>query len=139
LTLLHSKGSVVSLQSYGQADQVEAFNLLKVFYVLRAIGFVCFLDEQTLVYLGTSRAILKFLRFAQDKVAKAEAGGTAKKEESEVSERGPQDYPFRPPNDFRHLVGAALSIGNWEFSAFEFKMLEDFCEQVVMEMLFDPS
>jgi hypothetical protein len=36
-------------------------------------------------------------------------------------------------------VGAALSIGNWEFSAFEFKMLEDFCEQVVMEMLFDPS
>lgn len=139
LGLLHSKGSVVNLKSHTQADQVEAFNLLKVFHVLKAVGFVYFLDELNLVYLGTARATIKFLRFAQEKIARSEGGSAAQQEGSEVSERGPQDYPFRPPKDFRDKIGTALEIGAWEFSAFEFKLLEDFCEQVVMEMLFDPS
>lgn len=139
ISLLHSKGSLLNLKTYTQADQVEGFNLLKVFYVLKAVGLVYFIDDSTLTYLGTNRCILKFFKFAKEKVGKVEPEVLPAPESSEQSQHGPQDYPFRPPRDFKHLIGQAVQIGNWEFSVFEFRLLEDFCEQVVMEMLFDPS
>lgn len=137
--LLQSKGSVLDLKSYVQIDQVGGFNLLKVFYVLKAAGFVYFIDDSKLTYLGTSRSILKFFKFAKDKVLRTEPEVETGPEKSEASDRGPQDYPFREPKDFKSLIGTGVSIGNWEFSAFEFNLLEDFCEQIIMEMHFDPS
>lgn len=137
--LLDTKGQVLNLKSFTHLDQVEGFNLLKVYSVLRAAGFVYFLNEVELVYIGTSRSVLKFFKFAIDKVARAEPEPAVKKEESDSSERGYQENPFRSPKDFRSVMGQTLQIGNWEFSAFEFRLLEDFCEQIIMEMLFDAS
>lgn len=136
---LITKGNVLFTDNYKNLSFSEVSNVLKIMYVLRAVGMLYFIDQQTFIFLGTTKTILKFIRFAKDKARKYEQEGYFQGKGSILSEEVTFNYGFRPPRDFRNSASQIIKIGDYQYPLFEYQMLGDFTEQLVMELLFDAS
>lgn len=139
IQFLSSKGSVLHLKDFGKDSLTETQNNLKVIFVMKAVGFVCFLTDHEFVFVGTIKTVLKYVKFAQEKASKYEAENVNNDKNSITSGEVIQNYLFRPPKDFGPLSKQHIQVGVFELPALELHMLCDFIEQVAMEMLFDPS
>ena len=136
---LLSKEKVQTIRNYHPNSQKSAVNILRIIHVFKAVGFIYFLDAFNFIYLGTNKTILNYVKFAQDKITRFEAENQQAGKDSIISGDIVDKYQFRSPIDFRNSMKQNIAIGSFEFNSLEFQLLGDFVEQLVMEMLFDPS